>query len=546
MGVYRMRRAFTQAKTVLTSLSLFCLACWHLFPACANAEYRIRTIALSGETAPSGGNGDSTYQSFDSYALNDQGDVAFEATLSDERSGIFRIKNGNLGTVAVEGMTAPGSGGSGDDVSFASFPYFVLNDLGEVAFNARTVANVDGGDSGIYSTASGILEAVAFEGQLAPGTGGGGTDLPFFDFPSAQPPTINRSGEVAFFAKTASNDGGVFSTVGGSLQSVAFEGDIAPGDGNNEDEHFVNFARPTINDLGEVAMQASTTSGTGVFSTVGGNLTTVAFEGQLGPENDGGFSERFEDFRLGALANSGELALLVEARDSRSIYRTVDGNLQLVVSSGDILPGTGGSGADVPLGFFARRSPQPDFNEAGEVAFYASTAIANVDGGRTGIFSTAGGKLQAVAFEQQIALGSGGSGADVPFEGFFVSPILNEAGAVAFTGLTAMNDDGGQRGIYSTAGGALEKVIFEGEQIEVGPGDFRTIQNSGLRFWSNAYFYQNLNSNKLFNDRGDVAFKAHFADGSSGIFVAELIPEPGSAVLAAIGLFAVILAWRLN
>jgi hypothetical protein len=88
---------------------------------------------------------------------------------------------------------------------------------------------VDGESEGLFSTAGGVLHAVAFEGDIAPGSGGSGADVTFTSF---RGPRVNDSGEMAFYGVTSPNfeggDFGIYSTSGGTLHAVAFEGDIAP------------------------------------------------------------------------------------------------------------------------------------------------------------------------------------------------------------------------------------------------------------------------------------------------------------------------------
>ena len=161
-------------------------------------------------------------------------------------------------TIALTGDTAPGSGGSGADVPFAGFSPASINASGEIVFEAITSTNADGGELGIFSTVGGTLDAVAFSQQLAPGSGGSGADVPFTSF---YPPNINAAGEVVFNAATSTNaDGGqrgIFSTVGGTLDAVAFDQQLAPGSGGSgADVPFTGFFGASANPFGEVVFYA--------------------------------------------------------------------------------------------------------------------------------------------------------------------------------------------------------------------------------------------------------------------------------------------------
>jgi hypothetical protein len=100
--------------------------------------------------------------------------------------------------------------------------------------------------------------------------------------------------------------------------------------------------------------------------------------------------------------------------------------------------------------------------------------------------------------------------------------ILNSVGQVAFTqplagpGVDSTND----HGIWATdRTGAQQLIAREGDELEVAPGDFRTI--SELSFVGD-----NGNSNGWpsgFNNFGQLAFWASFTDGSEGVFVSNKV-----------------------
>jgi hypothetical protein len=81
-----------------------------------------------------------------------------------------------------------------------------------------------------------------------------------------------------------------------------------------------------------------------------------------------------------------------------------------------------------------------------------------------------------------------------------------------------------------------------GQQLEVAPGDVRTI--SFFSFSGNGNNEEGHRSG--FNDRGQVAFWARFTDGSSGIFVSNLvaIPEPSAIILVGIPALGMLLRRR--
>lgn len=74
--------------------------------------------------------------------------------------------------------------------------------------------------------------------------------------------------------------------------------------------------------------------------------------------------------------------------------------------------------------------------------------------------------------------------------------------------------------------GILKLIAREGDPLQVGPNDVRTI--STLQFVTHSGNGDGRNS--AFNDKGQIAFSAYFTDGSSGIFVSNLVavPEPAA------------------
>ena len=79
----------------------------------------------------------------------------------------------------------------------------------------------------------------------------------------------------------------------------------------------------------------------------------------------------------------------------------------------------------------------------------------------------------------------------------------------------------------------MQLIARRGDLLEVAPGDFRTI--SGLNL-VNGFSLDSGTGNSDgrpsgFNNLGQLAFQASFTDGSSGIFVSNLVavPEPDAA-----------------
>ena len=183
----------------------------------------------------------------------------------------------------------------------------------------------------------------------------------------------------------------------------------------------------------------------------------------------------------------------------------------------------------------------PVLNGAGQTAFVADLTGTGVDDSNDlGIWSEGGGNgLSLIARTGDAAPGTS-SGVNFSDFGFVSNLVLNGSGQTAFfgdltgTGVDSSNDGG----IWAEdRSGVLTLIAREGDLIDVDSGpsvDLRAIRN---------LFFSGITGNEdgrrsSFNDLGQLAFGATFTDGSSGIFVSNLVavPEPTSWVLAVLGL----------
>jgi hypothetical protein len=121
-----------------------------------------------------------------------------------------------------------------------------------------------------------------------------------------------------------------------------------------------------------------------------------------------------------------------------------------------------------------------------------------------------------------------GTAKEVEFRAFSTH-LLNAAGNLAFMAVVGGPDvsvsAGNTQGIWAEdVAGNLRLIARDGGTLAVAPGDVRTI--TSLSFQSNTGNSDGQPSG--FNDEGMLAFRASFADGTSGIFVssAASVPEP--------------------
>ncbi len=325
-------------------------------------------------------------------------------------------------------------------------------------------------------------------------------------------PALNTGERVAFYATVKASAGGgsgIFTGNGGPTTAIAL----------TSGPTFSSFGRsPSINTAGTVAFAASLKSSIGgLFTSDGGAATTIQVDGDstygggIPSINTAGMVAFTAALNAGGsgvfIGNGGvKTAIVLSSEPTFSLF---DINLQvnaagtvaflgyLDAGGNGIFTGNGGATTTIALSngptfsaFFA-----PSINAAGTVAFKA-----NLDAGGSGIFTGNGGATTP------IALSSG------PIFSSFKYTSINAVGSVAFIG----GLDSGEDGIYVVEGGVTKKIIATGD----------TFHGSTVR---DLYFGPGG-----LNDLGQVAFRYSLFDGTSGIAVATA-PEPGSALLAALG-----------
>ncbi len=155
----------------------------------------LRPVALSGQAAPGTSTTFSTvfgrFNVYDSIpVINDDGDVAFSATLTgliagNLRLGIWAERDGVVEKVTFESESAPGSTSTFDTLNEP-----LIDSAGLTAFTA-TLA--DGKDGVWRETAPGVLSNLALQGDFAPGT-----SLEYLNITDL---ALNRTGNVAFRAQ---------------------------------------------------------------------------------------------------------------------------------------------------------------------------------------------------------------------------------------------------------------------------------------------------------------------------------------------------------
>jgi len=282
-------------------------------------ETGIQQLVGSGDPAPGGGQ----FARFTNVYLNSATQVAFSASISDGRSGMFLFSDGRVVPIAVQGDPAPGGG------TFGTLYGFGLNSAGHAVFTAT----VNPGASGTFLFENGGLVSIARSGDPAPAGESfdsslavdGGATYSYFNGAS-----LNDQGQVAFAAATTpSGHGGIFVFSDGKTTREVRELDPAPGGGV-----FTSMFSPSLNAANQIAFLAATTSGFGLFLSSAGDLTAVVRPPEPAPEGD-----LFRNVLSPVLNDTGQVSFEGDFADRlHGIYLFSDGAVSRVSGPGDPIP----------------------------------------------------------------------------------------------------------------------------------------------------------------------------------------------------------------
>ena len=375
------------------------------------------------------------------------------------------------------------------DVAMAQFRYRKIVDsstlipagsggftsFSEVSYDGQNIAFIGAGGSnqkGVYLWNGSVLSALADVGASVPNSGGTFTE--FTDLSM-------ENGHVAFVAQGSTKDG-VYTTLGGAgLRKVADEGTLIPGDG-------VPFTQFTFSpDValanGKVYFNAFGTDGfsvfqEGVYRDANGVLSRVVDRSIPIPD----FTDNFIFFS--SVDAAGDHVVFGGGRGSgggNGFYTTLNapsGQLRTALNPDTTVPGQTN-----PLSMY---SPNDVRIDGKNIAFSTRGT-----GGSTGVYLEKAGQLEVVA---DVATTN-------PTIGLKFTSVGNSYALsgdnVAFTG-----SSGGPSAIYLKRANSLLPVIGA----------------------NNALAGKDVSSLSLFGEslHGDrIAFRAGFADGTSGIYIAE-------------------------
>lgn len=235
---------------------------------------KLSAVAVNGQVTAVGIIAAIDYvNSYDGPAINNQGMVVFVANVDGNYdSTLYQKEFGqDLTAIAKVGDTAPGGG------TFEQFDDFALNHNGDVAFIA--LYDDGGSKTGVFlKPRSGAMQAIVRNGDTLPGTGGG-YQSDEGDSEDIDGPWMNDAGMVAFISDVISGgtgrfEGSVFiKKPAQPLEPLVLIGDPAPESiGGTIDS--VNIGRPGLNNTHAVlklSMTEEDVGGAVVTKELGGS-----------------------------------------------------------------------------------------------------------------------------------------------------------------------------------------------------------------------------------------------------------------------------------
>ncbi|HUN80899.1 MAG TPA: choice-of-anchor tandem repeat NxxGxxAF-containing protein [Phycisphaerae bacterium] len=519
---------------------------WAAIAACvlfchpAYSQTNLQPVALPGDS-PGGGWG--AFQSFRfAPAINASGEVAFQAANQQlpnggNSSGVEWVcSNSGFQYVAAVGLDAPvDPPGRYSDVMSS----MVLSDSGRVAFTGAYDNSPGFSKLGLFGGTPSGVGSVVNEDTPVPGFPGTNFGWPGLNNFITAPPAITSGGQIAFGAEIGEGtlQFSIWTQQSGDPVLIAY--DYGPAPGTSKGDYFLSVSTyqsdqesaPRINDAGNVAFRAhlagpgvDASNQAGLWAQNAGSLQLVSRAGQQAAGTSPGTI--FLDYSEPGLNNHGAIAFRgvltgpdVTPQNNVGIWRNQGNTMSLVARSAD-------AAAGVPSAVFSDFGT-PLINGQDKIAFSGRLAGASVTTDNdSGLWVDNAGALQLIARESDPALGLGkgiffGDGLGI-FAMNALGQIVIDA-PLSGSAVTTAND----RGLWvDDPLIGLKLVLSKGEQVEIHPGDFRTISDYVLPFAASG---GQDGRKEVLNDSGQLVVDLTFTDGTTGIFVTD-VPEPSVGI----------------
>ena len=467
---------------------------------------------------------------FSAPLINEAGQTAF----LQSREIVFSEGSGSLEQIAVAPNLGLGNSGSIANLRF--------NSSGQTAFSA-TGSNLSGGQvtvsEGVFIQRPGeAVQLVVQRDDQAPGANGDDTFLNFRNIGLSDSGQITLDTILNSPISSISSDSGIFSFNDGALTSVVQSGDPSPPANAGTFFRDVSILRQSgirpvnhaVNASGEIAfvgdIQPSIDGvSQGIFSAGPEGVAPIVLRGdQVSNAAEGVVINSFDSSPV--INNAGEIVFrgTVISPDleqpALSILSVRSDGLEQIAVEGAQAPGVEQGVVFNLTGFDPFASPpEVAFNDSGQTAFGAALAGDNLDQTNSfAIFSDVAGDLQPVARSGDQVTGAEDG---LRFAGFGSSVELNELGQIAFFAGLTTDGESFSTGIFvADADGQLTEIVRTGDVIDASDDplteDLRTV--ALLRFGAED---DTGGLTSSFNNSGQLAFYAFFADGSEAIIVSS-------------------------
>jgi hypothetical protein len=323
--------------------------------------------------------------------------------------------------------------------------------------------------------------------------------------------TLSENGEIAFRSATSDNGDGIWSGPPGAPAAVALK-TLTPVIGA-----FKGFSsNVSIDPVGRTCFLAEIyTSELGstvasLWSETAIGLAEMAETGDDGGEYVwAGFDEPKRN-QNGTLVFDAALKIQDEVNvlDNTGIWAHDGGGGTLVAREGSAGPGAGGT-------FLEMTATEPVVNAGGDVLFFAN--IYDGVGTVPAMWLRRNNVLTLLAIRGQTAPGTE---AGTTFKDFTTTRrhhINGDGDIVFFATVEGPGVGANSQGIWRVRGAVLEKLVRQGDQIELAPGVFREVAAVNMGGTSG----NEDGRPKALGEGGHTAFHASFWSGETAVVVAE-------------------------
>jgi hypothetical protein len=511
------------------------------------AEFR--TVALSGV---SGGNPVGpqletgvSYGLFTKPVINDAGQAAFRAELLDGGTAVWRWENGSKQLLLRTSTQAPGLPPGALVGSLSSAFEILIDDaggiltrtlLGGTASSSNDLALLHLGDNGVPTV-------VAREGSPAPGLGGivhgssvivptegalSDSGAVLFRMTVAGPGVSSENDRVLWYGNPASptplfREGSPTPAFGASATVGSISGAVSYARGSQ-----LATAVPINDGDTDSALYAGTS----------GSLAAIAFDGLTVPS----LGVDLGSFRSVKVNGTGQVLFGATTSTGSGVFLYTSGVFSSAGQEGQSAPGT----TEVFGPLSSSGVNQIAFTESGDAAFYgalaASATISAANDG--GIWVYDDGASRLAVREGDLAPGLSG----VTYGQIQHWAFNNQEDLLFVAELEGAVSDGVDDLAlwHTTAEGLTSKLLQTGDLFDVdttAATDFRTISRIAIGGTSAGGNSQQSTEQGLTDSRL-LLMNLSFTDGTSGLFVTTLVPEPTSLLLLALAGLAIVASRR--